>query len=102
MGRPVFLIARCKRNKTELYIGWNEYLGRSAFVLTRIGNKKSVKSIWGMSSDYKATFHAKPISFLKEILEADKLVAQITPYNESPVTAIFNTQGLKNAIRPLR
>ncbi|WP_257025488.1 type VI secretion protein [Pseudoalteromonas sp. MIP2626] len=36
------------------------------------------------------------------MLTSDKLVAQVTPYNESPATAIFNTTGLKNAIKPLR
>jgi type VI secretion system protein VasI len=35
-------------------------------------------------------------------MDADNLVAQITPYNESPVTAIFDTSGLENAIKPLR
>ena len=36
------------------------------------------------------------------MLTSTKLVAQVTPYNESPVTAIFNTAGLENAIKPLR
>ncbi|EKK98854.1 hypothetical protein VCHC41B1_3364 [Vibrio cholerae HC-41B1] len=34
--------------------------------------------------------------------KADKLVAQITPYNENPLTAIFDTAGLSNALLPLR
>ena len=55
-----------------------------------------------MSTDSQATFHPKAISFLKSLLQSNKLVAQITPYNESPVTAIFNTAGLENAIKPLR
>jgi type VI secretion system protein VasI len=101
-GNPVFLVARCKSNTTDLYIGWNDYLGSEADVLTRVGDNKAVTQRWSMSTDKKASFHRKPIPFLKEMLTSPKLVAQVTPYNESPVTAIFNTAGLKNAIKPLR
>jgi type VI secretion system protein VasI len=55
-----------------------------------------------MSTDSKATFHPQPIAFLKSMMEANTLVAQVTPYNESPVTAIFDTTGLADAIKPLR
>lgn len=101
-GNAVFLVARCKSNHTDLYVGWNDYLGSEADVLARVGDNKAVTQRWSMSTDKKATFHRKPISFLKEMLQSNKLVAQVTPYNESPVTAIFNTKGLENAIKPLR
>lgn len=101
-GKPVFLVARCQSNTTDLYIGWNDYLGGEADVLTRVGNNKAVTQRWSMSTDKKASFHRTPIPFLKEMLTSPKLVAQVTPYNESPVTAIFNTAGLENAIKPLR
>lgn len=101
-GESVFLIARCKSNLTDLYIGWNYHLGGEADVLTRTGENKAHTSRWHLSTDKKATFHPKPIPFLKEMLESTKLVAQVTPYNESPVTAIFDIQGLENAIKPLR
>ncbi|MFW1406118.1 type VI secretion system-associated protein TagO, partial [Vibrio parahaemolyticus] len=98
----VFFVARCQSNKTDVYIGWNDYLGREASVLTRIGTNKAVTSKWSLSTDSKATFHRQPISFLKNVEKSDTLVAQITPYNESPVTAIFDTAGLSNALAPLR
>jgi type VI secretion system protein VasI len=101
-GKLVYLVARCKSNTTDLYIGWNDYLGSEADVLTRVGDNKAITQRWSMSTDSKATFHRKPIPFLKEMLTSSKLVAQVTPYNESPVTAIFNTAGLENAIKPLR
>lgn len=101
-GNPVFLVARCQSNSTDLYIGWNDYLGSEADVLARVGDNKAVTQRWSMSTDKKASFHRKPIPFLKEMLTSPKLVAQVTPYNESPVTAIFNTAGLENAIKPLR
>ena len=101
-GKAVFLVARCKSNSTDLYIGWNDYLGSEADVLTRVGDNKAVTERWSLSTDKKATFHRKAIPFLKEMLTSTKLVAQVTPYNESPVTAVFNTSGLENAIKPLR
>ncbi|MDW2321305.1 type VI secretion system-associated protein TagO [Vibrio sp. 1159] len=101
-NKKVYFIARCKSNKTDVYIGWNDYLGRDASVLTRIGSNKAVTSKWSLSTDSQATFHRKPISFLKSMEKADTLIAQTTPYNESPVTAIFDTAGLSNALIPLR
>jgi type VI secretion system protein VasI len=101
-GDRVFLVARCKSNKTELYIGWNDYLGNEADVLTRVGKNKAVTQSWGLSTNSKATFHSNPIPFLKEMLSSPKLIAQVTPYNANPITATFNTTGLSNAVAPLR
>lgn len=101
-GKAVFMIARCKSNSTDLYIVWNDYIGSEADVLTRIGDNKAVTERWMLSSDNEATFHINAVNFLKEMLTSPKLVAQVTPYNESPVTAIFNTSGLESAIKPLR
>jgi len=102
-GKPVSLIVRCKSNKTELYISWNEYLGNSASVLTRIGSKDAVRKDWSLSTNSQATFYPRgTITFIKEMMKADKLVAQVTPYNENPVTAVFDTSGLQKAIEPLR
>lgn len=98
----VYFVARCQSNKTEVYIGWNDYLGSESYVLTRIGSNKATTSQWTLSTDKKATFHRKPISFLKQMSESDKLLAQITPYNENPVTAVFDIKGASNALEPLR
>jgi type VI secretion system protein VasI len=102
LGNPVALVARCKSNKTVLYINWNDYLGSEVTVVTRVGSSKAVTQSWGISTDKKSSFHPNPIAFLKKMLTTNKLVAQVTPYNESPVTAIFDTTGLENAIKPLR
>lgn len=101
-GRPIVMIARCQSNTTDLFIAWNDYLGREADVLSRVGDTKAQTRRWSMSTDSKAIFHPQPIAFLKSMMEANTLVAQVTPYNESPVTAIFDTTGLADAIKPLR
>jgi|TARA_B100001971_G_scaffold18505_1_gene14422 type VI secretion system protein VasI len=102
-GRPVVLIIRCKSNSTEVYITWNDYLGSEARVTTRIGSSKAQSSYWSLSTDSQATFYQdNRIAFVKQLMRADKFVAQVTPYNESPVTAVFDIRGLSEAIKPLQ
>lgn len=101
-GKEVALIVRCLSGDTDFYIGWNDYLGSEVDVLTRIGDSSAETRRWGLSTDKKASFHPDPIPFLKDLVKSSKLLAQVTPYSESPVTAVFDTAGLKNAIKPLR
>ncbi len=102
-GNKIFLIVRCQSNKTEMFIKWHDYLGSDVYVLTRIGSEKAETKEWNISTDSQGSFYPyKTISFLKRMMKANKLLAQVTPYNENPVTAIFNTTGMSNAIKPLR
>lgn len=102
-GGPVTMVVRCKSNVTELFIDWNDYLGRKAVVTERVGNQEAMRHDWILSTDKGATFYPlSPIKLLKNMMGSKKFVAQTTPYNESPVTAIFDTTGLKDAIKPLR
>ncbi|KXO13149.1 hypothetical protein AKG98_3365 [Moritella sp. JT01] len=101
-GKPVYLAVRCKNNTTDLYIGWNDYLGREASVQTQVGTHKAITQSWSMSTDKNTTYHNEPITFIKEMLDSPKLVTQVTLYNKSAVTAVFNTSGLANIIKPLR
>lgn len=101
--KNIVLVARCMSNKTDLYINWNDYLGSdSARVLSRIGTEKAVTENWIISTDKKSTFRSQPISFLKRMENSNKFIAQVTPYNDSPNTATFNTTGLSDALKPLR
>lgn len=101
-GEPVYMVIRCMSNTTDLFISWNDFLGSEASVLTRVGDSKAVTSVWSLSTDKKASFHPNSISFIKDLVKSNKFIAQITPYNESPVTATFDTSGLSNALKPLR
>jgi type VI secretion system protein VasI len=104
MGENIALIIRCKSNKTELYIKWYDYLGMdSTQVSTRVGNASAQKRSWGLSTDNTATFFpGSPIAFIKSLMSAEKFIAQVTPYSESPVTAVFDIRGLTEAIKPLQ
>ncbi len=109
-ANPVRLYIRCKSNKTELYVAWDDYLGDDSnsvyedwkYVTVRIGASKANKQRWTVSTDGKATFMpSSPIETLRKIAKSERLVLQTTPYNESPVTAIFDVKGMGDAILPL-
>ena len=103
LGKYPVLIARCMSDKTEVYIGWNEFLGSdSSRVTLRVGDEPARVERWSHSTDDRATFAQSDIRLLKQMLNADRLVAQVTPYRESPITAIFPLTGLSDAIKPLR
>lgn len=101
LGNPISFYVRCKSGKTEVYINWNDYLGSEAIVTTRVGSKSAETSNWSLSTDKKASFAQNSMSLLRDITSSNQFVAQITPYNESPVTAVFNTTGLKTALSPI-
>jgi len=98
-GQPIYLVLRYKSKKTEAYINWNSYLGSKANVLTRMGTEKDSTQTWSLSTNSQATFYPKDdIKFIQKLMNVDKFVAQITPYNENPITAVFDIRGLRNAI----
>ena len=103
LNDPVFLFIRCKSLKTELYINWGNYLGSDAYVTTRIGKETAEKRYWNLSTDSQATFFPRnDVDFIKKLSKVENFVAQVTPYSESPVTAVFDIKGLENTIEPVR
>lgn len=104
MGEAPILILRCSQKKTDAYINWNDFLGSDeAAVTTRVGKGQAETHSWGLSTDKTATFYpASAVSFIKSLVKVDTLIASTTPYNESPVTALFVVTGLNEKIGPLQ
>lgn len=103
-NRKPLLVVRCKDNKTELYITWHDFLGTNSIATTyRIDKDAAQQSKWSLSTDKKAAFFpGSPIQMLKRLSESTSFVANVTPYNESPVTAVFDTTGANKALSDLR
>jgi len=102
-GTPIGLILRCDSNQTDVYIAWSDYLGSEARVTWRVGDEDARAAQWSLSTNKEATFYPyDEISFIQQLLTTTRFVAQVTPYNESPITAVFDLTGLANAIRPLQ
>lgn len=107
-GSDVMLLARCKSNKTNVFIVWGDYLGTDGDsgnnrkeVTVRVGESKASLQRWDVSTDNEATFSPDPINLLKAMVQSNQLVAQVTPYDAAPNTALFDTTGLGNALKPL-
>lgn len=109
-GEPITLTIRCKSNKTELYVNWNDFLGDDSHdvyndwknVTVRVGAAEATTQRWGISTDSQATFApGSPVGLIQKMGKADRLVLQTTPYNENPVTAIFTLKGMGVATKAL-
>jgi len=87
---PITLVMRCRDGNTDLYIGWQDYLGNEASVQTRVGDQNPVTQKWNLSASHQSSFFPEsPIEFISQLLETDRLVAQVSPYRASPLTATF-------------
>lgn len=109
-SRPVTLLARCRSNETEVYVDWHVFLGDDSadiysdwkYVTVRIGDGKAERQRWSVSTDNEATFAPDWAgNLLKRMLGEERLVLQVIPYSENPVTAVFDVRGLSVALAPL-
>lgn len=100
----VVLLVRCKNNKTEMLIDWNSYLGNSEVPTTFRVDKEAAKTTrWSISTNNRAAFYpSSPVSLLKKMADGTSFVASVTPYGESPVTAVFNISGAAAALADVR
>ncbi|MBI1887715.1 MAG: type VI secretion protein [Nitrosomonadales bacterium] len=98
------LYVRCAEKKTNVFLTWDLYLGlESTEMLTRFDGAKATTDTWSISTDNSAVFvQGSDIAFAKKMMVHEKLLAQVTPYGESPVMATFKIAGLSEAIKPLR
>jgi type VI secretion system protein VasI len=96
-GEPVRLVIRFQSGETEVYITWNAYLGDDVLVTSRVGKQSAETAKWTESSDSKASFYPNdPKELIRQLQDSDVYVAKVTPFNENPITAIFDIRGLKN------
>ena len=89
---------------------WHDYVGDDSmdvcdewkWVEVRIGSAPSERQRWGVSKDNKATFAPDWAGgLLKQMVGEDRMLLQVTPYGESPVTAVFDIDGLEVPLREL-
>lgn len=105
-GQEPVLLARCQSNQTEVFANWKTYLGEDSDgqkrIIVRIGEAPATNEYWGLSTDREAVFAPGwGGDMLKKMISSDRLVLQLTPYGENPITAVFNTTGLDVALKEL-
>ncbi len=102
-GDPIALILRCKSGDFDIMITWQSYLGLDSTSVThRIGSDPAVTKSWNLSTDNETTFLAIDVfgdeltkRFVRSMYGEETFLAQTTPYNESPITAVFDLTGIK-------
>jgi type VI secretion system protein VasI len=91
------LILRCKNFKVDFFITWGVFLGLDGpNVTSRVDDNAPETRSWNLSADKTGTFnpHFHPEDVIARLISADRFVAQVTPYNENPVTAVFDLKGI--------
>lgn len=102
-GDAITMVMRCRRNRTELYIRWQDYLGSWAYVRTRVGDDDRGTRQWNLSADARSSYYPRgTVGFIEDMIEAGSAEFEVTPYVQDPVTAVFDMSELGNAIGPLR
>jgi type VI secretion system protein VasI len=102
-GKPIKLIIRCKDGRTEAYTRWTEYLGREAFLTTRLGTGEVTNYHWNISTDNQAAFYpGNPKNFIEQLRRVDTFIAEVRPYDKDPITAVFFLKGLESALAPIQ
>ena len=102
-GEKVAFVVFCQDGETVINIRWREYFGdERESVTTRIGNQQAKTEDWNVSTSKTVTILSDGSQdLLEDMMTSDRFVARVTPYREPPITAVFNTAGLKTALKPI-
>jgi len=102
-GEKVEMTVRCKNGKTDAFVHWSTFLGTDSITVTsRIDKLQAEKSSWNISTDRKASFMPSPVATLKRLAIGSSYTVNLTPYGESPITAIFDITGAEEAFKDIR
>lgn len=105
-GDPIRLVLRCESGKTDAYLIWYSFIGiDDAQVTVRIDSDPATTATYGISTNNQATFmRSSPETFVRNLVDRDaqRFVASVTPYSESPIVAVFDVAGLSAVVGPLR
>jgi type VI secretion system protein VasI len=100
-GDDISIFLRCKSRELDVFIAWGSYLGiDDPQITTRIGDAPAQTTRWALSSNNQISFSTSPQLLIDSLsLAGDRYVAQVTPYSESPITAVFNLIGIEKAAK---
>jgi len=96
------LLVRCDNRKIDTYVAFDNYLGnKSISVTSRVDKDKPERKNWELSTNNQAAFYPRGNKeLLTRLFAAEKFVVRATPYNESPMTLIFDVKGIYNVLEP--
>jgi hypothetical protein len=93
------LFVRCQNSKPDVLLDPDDYLGdRNNRVVLRFGANPPMEQRWLLATNSAALFvpgNAEKVeTFVRELASYERLVIQVTPYNEGPKTMVFNLNGI--------
>jgi len=98
------LVLFCQHAKAAVYVNAAKYLGeRGVQVLTRFGEAKAETKKWSVSGNRRvASFPGDATPFIARMLTVQRLVVQVNPNDDSPITAVFKLGGLPDVVTPFK
>jgi len=104
---PVTLIVACSDRTTSVGIHWQDYLGAEEVgpyllkdVTLRMGAGVPEEKAWVTNPAQTTTWAGQPTREMVEgFIHNDRVAAQVTPYNSSPVAVTFSTVGLESLLQ---
>lgn len=96
------LILRCKEQKVEGYLLWDDKLGYvDVLVNTRIGRGEQEGARWKLSADKMAAFIPDPANFAQRLIGQDSLYTSIWIPSTDPLVSTYDIRGAALALQPM-
>lgn len=106
-GKAPVLLIRQRGASLDVWVSFDDYFSEDdRAVSVRFDANPMRSEQWLLSTDNTALFSpSRPtklssVHIIDEMLGAERFVIRATPYNETPITAVFDISGLKDAARP--
>lgn len=102
-SKPVTMVVECNKEQTFLYINWRKYINSDMHpIIVRLDKEKAFTKQWGISTNNRASFYpSSPIPLLRKMMRAKQLIARVSPYGSSDITATFNIKGADTAFQKI-
>jgi type VI secretion system protein VasI len=97
LGEPVALFLGCGKGNYGVIIEWGAFLGDDQMSVTyRFDDYPAMDRQWdaGKTATYYSYNPRANATFIKQLIYVDRFVAKVTPFDESPITAIFDLNGI--------
>lgn len=103
LGAPYKLFIRCCNDGMEVFVDFGEFVhNEDVRVISRFDKAKAFGTRWPVSADNMAIFYKGGLlEYLEKIVNSKRFIVQVKAY-QGAKTAIFDTRGIKAAIRPLQ
>lgn len=103
---PTFAV-ECKNRTTEVFMDWKSPLVRAPspakkiIVTFKVDNLTKITEEWELSLDFSSAFAPKPVDFVRNLKGRERLVIEITPYNDTTQALSFDIRKLEPALEVL-